>query len=109
MTQRVRGDPLRYAGTLSGSLYHSPGTDPRERLAPGIQEHASLALSLVQLGPHGVQVDRDGANHAAPEGNQALLSTLPENPNQIIRQEEIGEFETAQFGDSKPCPVAELE
>ena len=44
-----------------------------------------------------------------PIGHQPLLAALAEDPDQILRQEEIGQAEAAQLGDPEPGPVGQLQ
>src|ERR1051325_9080078 len=59
VAQGVRRDSLSNSGALRCTLHDTPGTHPREWLAPGIQQQSSPALAAIQLGANGVQVHRN--------------------------------------------------
>src|SRR3954469_3215481 len=109
VAEGMRRDSLGHAGPPAGAFDHPPGTDSREWLAARVEQDSALALPPVQCRPLGMQIHRHCANYRTADGNQALLSTLPEDPDQIFCEQQIGQPQATQLGDPESRSVRELQ
>src|SRR6267142_1056770 len=121
MTQRVGRDRFGDPGLVHVFAKDLPGAHARQWLSARVEEQDPLALPLLQLWAELAQIDRNRANCAATDGNEALIRvahdvSLPEPefevsangrhvpPDRCGRQSEVLEmiYEFAEQACSNP-------
>src|SRR5262249_12535266 len=101
VTERVWGHPFRHPRPRRRALDDPPGSHARKRLPPSIEEQSSPALSTVEGRAERMQVDREGADHAPADRNEAFLSPFAENADEVLGEEQVGHPESAELGDTE--------
>src|SRR5262245_18074986 len=105
----MRLNPLGDAGALGATLHDAPGADPREWLAPRVQQQPALRLSPIQRWTKRVEIGRNGADHASADGHQALLASLAKDTNQPLAQEQVAEAQFAKLRHPQTDTIGKLE
>ena len=107
--QGVGRDPLADPRVPRPGLNDAPGSYPRERLAPRVEQYPVPGPAAVEPGPDLVKVDGNRSDHLPTDRDQPLLRTLTQNANQAFVEPEVVQRKPAQLGDPQPGAVPKLQ
>src|SRR6266849_2330363 len=109
MTQRVGRHRFGDSGLVHVLAQDLPRAHARQRLSARIEEQDSLALTLLQLWAELAQIDRNRANRAAADGNEALLGALAEYADEVVLEHHVANAQRNPFRDPEPGAIRKLE
>src|SRR6267142_784939 len=97
MTQRVGRDRFGDPGLVHVFAKDLPGAHARQWLSARVEEQDPLALPLLQLWAELAQIDRNRANCAATDGNEALLGAFAEYADEVVLKHHVANAERNPF------------
>src|ERR1700680_2599770 len=109
MAQRVGRHRFRDSNLGRVLAKDLPRAHARQRLSSGVEEQDSLSLALLQLWTELAQIDRDCADRAAADRNQALLGAFAEYAHQVVLKHHVANAERNPFRNPESGTIGKLQ